>query len=77
MTPFNAKEYTVEYVRGNVKIIKKNIFLENVTDMVDLEFWEYRLEQVNQDFVVAFKKLNNKIVYTIFCNSRSKGSKFK
>ncbi len=69
-------EYTIERQVGNtIKMTKHNLFLEEVDDMLTIEYWEDRLEKLQQEFIIAYKTSENgKILYTIFCNTNRKGS---
>ena len=73
-----SNKYVIE--KGDAKAIpleKSNLFMNEITDMEDLEYWESRLDRLGQPYVVAFKKSKGKIVYAIFTNTTSKESKFK
>lgn len=71
------KGYTVETKTGDVKMVRANILVENVDDMQELENWEARLEQLGQPYLVAYKRVGNKVRYTIFSPLNRKGSAFK
>lgn len=71
------KRYTVEYQTGDVQMVRSNILLNDVTDMVMVEFWEDRLRSLDQPFVVAYRKVARKVLYSIFTDLRKKDSVFK
>lgn len=68
----------IEKMVGNVLIRPFNILLENTEDMEAVEYWEERLEHFNEPHAVAYcvtKK--GKVLYSIYCNTRKKGSVFR
>lgn len=69
--------YCIEKIKGEVKFTYLNLFLENVTDMMELEFWEDRLERLEEPYAVVYKKVDNAYRYYLYCNIARKGSKFK
>ena len=70
--------FTIERATGDVALVKNNLLISDLDDMLALEEWEDRLENVlNVPFVVAFRKREGKIVYSIFTEMRKKGSVFK
>ena len=68
--------FVVEKGEG-IPLTKANALLKDIIDMQELEFWEDRLEFLNQDYVVAFRKFKGKIRYSIFCRLGHKNSAFK
>ena len=70
-------EYDIEYKVGDVRLIKSNILIKDVTDMEEVEFWEDRLKLLKQPFTIAYRTIHEKICYTIFANIRGKESIFK
>jgi len=71
-------KYTIEKKTGDVSLNRFNLFVSNITDMEALEYWEKRLDKLKQPYVVVFNKNTaGKIVYSIFSNTRKRGSQFK
>lgn len=72
-------KYIVEKTFGDpVTLSSFNLFIEDIEDMQELEYWEDRLEKLGQSFTIAYKTLKSgKILYSIFCNTSKKGSIFK
>lgn len=72
-------KYTVERTFGKpINLTAFNLFIEDIDDMQELEYWEERLEKMEQDFTVAYKTIKSgKVLYSIFCNTSKKGSIFK
>ncbi len=70
--------YTIEKMKGNVKLTEFTLFIEDIEDMDFLEFWEERLNNLKEEYAVAYKTTKlGKIVYSIFCNTAKRGSSFK
>ena len=67
----------VEYEIGNVKRTRDNLLVHDIEDMELLEFWEFRLKQLKQDFAIVYRRIDNKIQYSIYTNIRKKGSPFR
>lgn len=71
------KDLTVEYSTGKVKCTKANMVLAELTDMIELEYWEDRLNAMKVSFVVAYKKKDSKVHYFMFAEVHKPGSPFK
>jgi hypothetical protein len=70
-------EYKIEYQTGQVSINSANLLVKDILDMETLEFWEHRLTQLKQPFIVAYREMEGKVYYSIFTNIRQKGSAFR
>lgn len=71
------KELRVEKKVGRVNLSPINLFMTNV-DMESLEYWEDRLEKLNEPHAIVYQENSQgKIVYSIYCNIKRKGSCFK
>lgn len=71
-------KYIIEKTFGEVKLTKFNLFIEDTEDMEEIEYWEDRLELLNQDYTVAYRYSDKgRVLYSIFCNTSKKGSIFK
>jgi hypothetical protein len=72
------KGFTIEREVGKVDLNKNNILIKDLDNMIELEYWENRLEnELKIPFVIAFRKKEGKFVYSIFTELRKKGSVFK
>ncbi len=69
--------YEVEYQKGNVAMVESNLLLHDTLDMQMVEFWEERLTALDQAFVVAFRRTESKVLYSIFTDTKKKGSVFR
>jgi len=70
--------FIIEKSIGKVDLNKNNILIKDLEDMHELEYWEHRLEnELKVPFVIAFRKIDGKIKYSIFTDIRGKGSVFK
>jgi hypothetical protein len=69
--------YTVEYKTGKIALNSANLLVKDVTDMEALEFWEDRLKELGEPFVVVYKKIKGKIRYSIYTQLKKKGGAFK
>lgn len=68
----------IEKKVGDIKINSFNLFVENILDMELLEYYEDRLERLEEPYAITYRSRGDgKIVYSIYCNTRKKGSKFK
>ena len=68
----------IEIIKGEIKIRPFNLFIENTDDMEAIEFWEERLEKFNEPYAITYcKDTSGKLLYSIYCNTRKKGSMFK
>ena len=55
-----------------------NLFIDDVSDMNELEFWEDKLDSLEQDYVTVFRKdEKGKVLYSIFSNTYNSESKFR
>lgn len=68
---------SVEKMRGIVALVPMNLFLSDIDDMLFLEEWEERLENLGEDYAITFKKKRGRIFYDIFVNSKTPKSNFK
>ena len=69
--------YHIEKATGNVKMNSFTMFLQDLDDMGEVEYWEDRLDDLGHPYVLAYREVKGKILYTFFVNTRKKGSKFK
>lgn len=69
--------YTVEYRSGKVSLTSTNLLIKDVTDMEALEFWEERLRNLGQPFVIVYKKIKGKYRYSVYTPLKKKGGVFK
>ena len=69
--------YTIEKKTGDVSLTQFNLFVHDIDDMEELEYWEDRLDYLKQAYTVAFRKIKGKILYSIFTNTRKRGSIYK
>lgn len=68
----------VEKLRGEkLQLTKDNILIKDEIDMDNVEYWENRLEELDQPYVIAYRKRQGQILYTIFTRMRGKGSPFR
>lgn len=70
-------DFKIEYSTGEVALQTANLLIKDVVDMETIEYWEERLQRLNQAYVVAYRKFEGKIAYSIFTNLRQKGSAFR
>ena len=70
-------QYKVEYQTGRVHMIASNILVQDVVDMETVEYWEDRLKDLHQPFVVVYREVGGKFLYSIFTDLRKKGSAFR
>lgn len=70
------KKFIVEKQVGNVSCIKYNLLVQDIDDMQVLEDWEDRLESFGEDYTIVYKEKKGKILYSIFCNTRTMHSAF-
>lgn len=72
------QKYIIEKQLGNIPPKSIYMFLEDINDMQELEFWESRLEKLQQDHTIAYRSLDDgTIVYSIFVRTKGKDSRFK
>lgn len=72
------KGYTIEVRKGGkVAMTKDNMLIKDEDDMENVEFWEDRLTQLKQAYVVAFREKEGRVLYSIFTKMRGKGCLFK
>lgn len=71
------KGYKIEYQTGRVPLSTSNLLVKDIVDMETLEFWEGRLKELDQPFVIAFREIKGKVRYSIFTKIRQKGSAFR
>lgn len=73
-------KYKVEYKTGPVKMNSSNVIIQDALDMDMIEFWEQRLRDLNQPFLVAYRKIKigkeKKIAYSVFADMRKRQSPF-
>lgn len=69
--------YKVEYKTGTVRMIQSNLLLQDTKDMEMIEFWENRLTQLKQPFMVVYREVEGAMLYSIFTDLRKKGSAFR
>ena len=69
--------YVIEKKTGKVSMNSFTLFVKNIDDMEELEFWENRLDYLKQPYIIAYRKIKGRIFYSIFTNTRKKGSAFK
>ena len=69
--------YKLEYRTGKIPMVNSNLLVKDITDMELLEFWEDRLKDLGQPYVVAYKEVAGVIKYAIFTKIREKGSAFR
>jgi hypothetical protein len=67
----------IEKIRGDIRICKDNLFLGSVTDMDELDFWEERLERLEEPHAITFYLKKGKVEYNLYCNSKRKGGSFR
>lgn len=70
------KDYIIEKGSG-IPLGPHTLLLKDEFDMSNVEFWEERLEKLNQPYVVAYREIAGKICYSIFTDLKSKNSVFK
>lgn len=63
-----TKDYILEYKLGAIDLSPSKLLIEDVEDMEELEYWEDRLQTLEEPFAVAYRKLDGKIKYSIFSN---------
>lgn len=70
-------KYTIEKgAEHRIPINRDTIFIKDLDDMETLEYWEERLEFLEQPYMVAFRKKKGRILYSIFTRSRGKNGNF-
>ena len=69
--------YCIEKTTGKVKLNSFTLFIEDSDDMEEVEYWEDRLDKLEQSYVLAYRMVDGKAVYSFFVNTKSKGSNFK
>lgn len=69
--------YKIEYKTGPVRMIQSNLLLKDVRDMEAVEFWEGRLKELKQPFMVVYREVDGVVLYSIFTDLRKKGSAFR
>jgi hypothetical protein len=67
----------VERKVGKVAMTEANLLVSDITNMEAVEYWEDRLEAMQQAFVIAFRKQDGQVLYSIFADLRKKGSPFR
>jgi hypothetical protein len=67
----------VERKVGRVAMTEANLLVSDITNMEAVEYWEDRLESLKQPFVIAFRRQEGKVLYSIFADMRRKGSPFR
>ena len=73
------KEVVIEKQVGRITLSKNNLLIEDTINMIEIEYWEERLEKtLKQPFAITFRKNDKgKFVYSIYTNLRGKTSVFK
>lgn len=67
----------IEKITGKIIISSYNLFIEDIEDMSELEYWENRLDYLNEPYAITFRLKNDKIYYNLYCNDNRAGSRFK
>lgn len=67
----------IEKLVGNIKLTQYNLFLSNVEDMDELEYWEDRLDKFKEPYAITYCLKDGKISYNLYCNINRTGSAFK
>lgn len=67
---------TIEKGSG-VAMTTHNLLIKDEMDMEFVEFWEERLERLEQPYIIGFREIDGKIAYSIYTNLKSKESKFR
>lgn len=67
-------KFFIRKKKGEVKISLYNTLLRDVDELSEIEFWEARLEKLNEDFLVVYRLKKRKKLYTIYCNTRLNGN---
>lgn len=67
----------IEKIQGDIKICKDNLFMSNITDMEELEFWEERLDRLEEEYAITFCLKKGKTEYNLYCNTKRKGGAFR
>lgn len=71
------KDFILEKGDSNIPLTKAYMLMEPTTDMESVEFWESRLEHLNQSYSVAYKTVKGINYYSVFTKRGTSGSKFK
>jgi hypothetical protein len=70
--------YCVEKVVGKVSITKSHLFVRDIFDMQELEFWERRLDQLKENYAICYRKSKaNNLIYSIFLNYKKSKNFYK
>lgn len=67
----------IEKLKGKIKICKDNLFMSDIADMEELDFWEERLERLEEEFAITFYLKKGKVKYNLYCNTKRKGGSFR
>lgn len=70
------KGFTIEKGSG-VALTAANCLVKDILDMNEIEFWEDRLDKLEQPYVTAFRTRKGYVYYSIFCKQGSKNSAFR
>ena len=63
-------KYVIEKQKGKVTLHERNCIVQDITDMEELDFWEERLEWFKQPYIIAYRKLEGKVLYSVFTKKR-------
>ena len=69
--------FTVENRIGKVNLIDSNLLVKDTDDMESVEYWEQKLIDAGQAFVLGYREIKGRIYYSIYTGMRRKGSIFK
>ncbi len=67
----------IEKVKGNIKFNQYTLFLSDVQDMNELEYWEERLEKLEEPYAIMFYLKKGRIRYNLYCNVHRKDGAFR
>lgn len=67
----------IEKIQGKIKLNKENLFMSGIKDMAELEFWEERLERLQEPHAITFYLKKGKTEYNLYCNTKRKGGGFR
>ena len=65
-------KYHIEKQVGDISLTKANLFIKNITDMEELEYWEDRLTFFEVPYAIAFTKNSKRIKYHVFTKTSTK-----
>lgn len=71
------RKYQIEKIKGKVPFNWVTLFLDRTTDMQSVEYWEDRLEEMEQHYAVVYEQIGETVYYSIFVNARKGRKAFK